>query len=155
MKLKHLVTDAHVLALFLYRGEKWKTQSIFIFSEIQQLKNQLKGNALLFYPWPRSLVTAWSMSWGAMSKKSVLIQFSHIPVNSADTSIPCRPTNLTVFLFSFCRPASDAARLREPPVCPLQLVHVCCHNADLQTLGFPCRWAPHGHWETVLQQLPW
>lgn len=34
-----------------------------------------------------------------MSKKSVLIQFSHIPVNSADTSIPCRLTNLTVFYF--------------------------------------------------------
>lgn len=54
----------------------------------------------------------------------------------------------------FCRPLSDAAWLWEPPVRPLQLVHVRCHYANLQTLGFPYCWAPYSHWEIVLQQLP-
>lgn len=50
---------------------------------------------------------------------------------------------------------SGAAGLREPALRPLQLVHLRCHHAHLQALGFPHRGAPHSHRETVLQQLPW
>lgn len=81
---------------------------------------------------------------------------TQIPVISADTGI-----YITYWLLNLTSPycflscSSDASRLWEPPVCPLQLVHVRCHDADLQTLGFPYHWAQRGHWETVLQQLPW
>lgn len=50
---------------------------------------------------------------------------------------------------------SDAAGLWEPTVRPLQLVHLCCHNAYLQALGFPYHRGAHGNGEAVLQQLPW
>lgn len=95
---------------------------------------------------------------------SLFIQCQCIPCQYKNTVIKSKmkiSTNtnwryvLSVFWHSAPVSSSDAARLRESYVWTLQLVHVRCHDADLQTLGFPHHWASHSHRETVLQQLPW